>query len=111
VIETKSHHSEDARNGVHKLFGELLKETGRKRKVDAKFGVLIPSDSFNGKDGEEFYRSRFKKIKRDKYLGFGCLIPVNYIFVCSNKNKEVKVFNWIDFYDKKPALRIIKYSR
>jgi hypothetical protein len=40
VIEAKSNDSSDAYNSVHKIFGELLKETGRTSRNNFKHTVL-----------------------------------------------------------------------
>ena len=45
VIEAKSDDSKDKHNTVHKIFGELLKETGRTNRADCRHAVLIlPAD-------------------------------------------------------------------
>jgi len=75
VIEAKSHDSEDRHNTVHKIFGELLKETGRTNRVDCRHAILIPED------GLDFYSRAFRSIARDKFLGFGALVPIETVFM------------------------------
>lgn len=108
VIEAKSHHSSDGHNSVHKIFGELLKETGRSRgDKEITYGILIPKDYYNKKDGIGFYRKGFNEINRKKYIGFGKLIPISYIFVCSQKLSSIDVYTWESFYDGKNPIRTI----
>lgn len=77
VIEAKSDDSTDRHNTVHKIFGELLKETGRTGRVDFRHAILIPLESVN------FYSRAFQSIKREKYIGFGKLIPIDTVFMSS----------------------------
>lgn len=74
VIEAKSNDSQDKHNTVHKIFGELLKETGRSNRAMCKFAVLIPEEAVH------FYSRAFQSIARDKFLAFGSLIPVESVF-------------------------------
>lgn len=74
VIEAKSNASKDKHNTVHKIFGELLKETGRADRNSCKFAVLIPEDAL------DFYSGAFRSISREKFLAFGELIPVEKVF-------------------------------
>jgi len=46
VIEAKTNDSSDAHNTVHKIFGELLKETGKENRNNCKYGILIPGSTF-----------------------------------------------------------------
>ena len=91
VIEAKSNDSKDAHNTVHKIFGELLKETGRKNRNNCSYGILIP------KSGKEFYSRLFKSIKREKFIGFGQLIPVEAVFLSDSTGFEK--FTWTELYD------------
>ena len=59
VIEAKSRDSSDKYNTVHKLFGELLKETGRTRNEGMlRIGVLMPTE------GKDFYIKCFSAIDK-----------------------------------------------
>ena len=93
VIEAKTNVSKDAHNSVHKLFGELLKETGKPRIIEAgktlKYGILIPDSSF--------YRNKFRLINQAKFNGFGELIPVERIFIFTSGT--LTTITWEDFYD------------
>lgn len=91
VIEAKSHDSGDRYNTVHKIYGELLKETGRVNRNNCCYGILIPSSSVN------FYSRAFQFIQRDRFLKFGQLIPVDCVFLC-NEHGFTKV-SWEELYD------------
>lgn len=91
VIEAKSDASRDRYNTVHKIFGELLKETGRKNRDDCRHAILIPSNAVL------FYSRAFQAIHRDKFLGFGELIPVDTVFTCNETG--VDKISWEAFYD------------
>lgn len=45
VIEAKSDDSKDKYNTVHKIFGELLKETGRANRSECRHAILIPESA------------------------------------------------------------------
>ncbi len=91
VIEAKSNDSSDAHNTVHKIFGELLKETGRENRSDCKYGILIPEC------GKEFYSRLFQAINRDKFIEFGKLIPVDSVFTYGQLG--VQTMSWEKLYD------------
>src|SRR5574337_548408 len=74
VIEAKSNDSEDKHNTVHKIFGEILKETGRTSRRNCRYALLLPEK------GKCFYSKAFQSIARDKFLGFGCLVPIDTVF-------------------------------
>ena len=95
AIEAKSNESSDNHNTVHKLFGELLKETGRNRGTNCNFAILIP------KNGIDFYHKRFRKIDRCKFFGFGWLIPIRTIFFYDHNSNSVEYTSWEQFYDNK----------
>ena len=78
VIEAKSNDSGDAHNSVHKIFGELLKETGRDDRANCNFAILIPEASLN------FYSRAFQSINSKKFIDFGKLIPVHTVFTFSS---------------------------
>ena len=92
AIEAKSHKSNDRYNTIHKLFGELLKETGRDERDNCNIGVLIPEC------GIDFYKDGFRKIRRRKFVCFGILIPVRYVF--SYGVYGVRHTFWDRFYDQ-----------
>lgn len=91
VVEAKSNDSEDRHNTVHKIFGELLKETGRTGRADFLHAILIPLDSV------DFYSRAFQSIKREKYLGFGKLIPIDTVFMSSVAG--ISQLSWEALYD------------
>lgn len=91
VIEAKSNESTDRYNTVHKIFGELLKETGRTGRENFRQAILIPLESVN------FYSRAFQSISREKYLGFGKLIPIDTVFVSSVSG--ISQFSWEALYD------------
>ena len=91
VIEAKSHESKDKHNSVHKIFGELLKETGRTNRDNCKFAILIPESAV------AFYSRAFQSINRSKFVSFGKLIPIDTIFT-SNAD-GVRELSWQELYD------------
>ena len=95
VIEAKSHYSKDRDNGVHKLFGELLKETGRRSRSDV-LGVLLTDGSRKGR--KIFYREKFHLINKNAYLAFGKLVRCRYVFLLNVETQEIRLFSWSGFY-------------
>lgn len=91
VIEAKRHNSSDRHNAVHKIFGELLKETGRINRVGCKHAVLLPED------GIMFYSRAFQSIDRGKFLEFGELIPVHTVFYFGSSG--IGRLTWTGLYD------------
>lgn len=91
VIEAKSDDSKDKYNTVHKIFGELLKETGRTNRDNCQHAVLIPESAVG------FYSRAFRSIDRDKFLGFGALIPVDTVFLSAPSG--VKQITWAALFD------------
>lgn len=91
AIEAKSNDSRDKHNTVHKIFGELLKETGRTGRLDFRHAILVPLDAVN------FYSRAFQSIKREKYLGFGELIPIETVFTSSPGG--ITQLSWEALYD------------
>jgi len=91
VIEAKSNDSKDKHNTVHKIFGELLKETGRTNRDKCRHAVLIPESAVG------FYSRAFQSIDREKFLGFGALIPIETVFLSSPSG--VKQITWAALYD------------
>lgn len=91
VIEAKSDDSKDRYNTVHKIFGELLKETGRPNRSNCRHAILIPESAVN------FYSRAFQSIDREKFLGFGKLIPIDSVFTSSATG--VRQFTWEALYD------------
>lgn len=86
VIEAKSHDSKDKYNTVHKIFGELLKETGKANRFQCKYGVLLPEEA------QGFYSAAFQSIARDKYIKFGDLVPVSAVFFVGPSG--IQVTSW-----------------
>ena len=91
VVEAKSDNSKDKHNTVHKIFGELLKETGRINRAKCRHAVLLPESA------TEFYSRAFNSIDREKFLGFGVLIPIDTIFLSGPSG--VKKLTWAGLYD------------
>lgn len=91
VIEAKSDDSKDKHNTVHKIFGELLKETGRTNRAECKHVVLLHESAI------DFYSRAFQSIDRDKFLGFGALIPIDTVFLSSQSG--IKELTWEALYD------------
>lgn len=91
VIEAKSDDSKDKYNTVHKIFGELLKETGRTHRSNCRYAILISESSV------EFYSRAFQAIDRQMFIGFGGLIPIDTVFISSSTG--VKQLTWQSLYD------------
>ncbi|RTK99796.1 MAG: hypothetical protein EKK57_08710 [Proteobacteria bacterium] len=89
VIEAKVSTTKDKHNNIHKIFGELLKETGRPRTniPNIRYAILI--------DNDEFFSNGFNKICKEKYLGFGKLIPIKDIFIL--KEEKLLHCKWNEF--------------
>lgn len=91
VIEAKSDDSKDKHNTVHKIFGELLKETGRTNRSSCRHAILIPETAVT------FYSRAFQSIDRAKFLGFGKLIPIDTVFTSGATG--VNQLTWESLYD------------
>lgn len=91
AIEAKSDDSKDKHNTVHKIFGELLKETGRTDRSNCHHAILISESSV------EFYSRAFQTIDRKKFIGFGDLIPIKTVFTSSSTG--VQQLSWQSLYD------------
>lgn len=89
-IEAKVHTNGDRHNTVHKIFGELLKETGRiaPQNTEVKYGILI-SDF-------EFYSRKYSIIDKRKFIAFGELIPVSLVIVW--RQGSFYFMNWNDLH-------------
>lgn len=120
IIEAKSHKSSNAQNTRHQIFGQLLKEHGKKSELrndhlnKAKFGLLIPGDKavdISGApkdDGVTYYRNGFATIPKDKFSGFVELVNATYVFVFFSGNESVvKVYSWASFYCAGEPIRTI----
>ncbi|UZM95845.1 hypothetical protein [Pseudomonas putida] len=108
-IEAKSHHSEDSQNTINKIFGQLLKETG-KRKFDREkecLAVLFPYErgEWEGRDkkivrrieGEDYYRRGFSRIEKQIFVKFGELVGAKYILSFCSTSSSLRIFEWSDF--------------
>lgn len=94
VIEAKSDDSKDKHNTVHKIFGELLKETGRTNRADCRHAILIPEGAV------PFYSRAFRSIAREKFVSFGKLIPIDTVFTCGTSG--IARLTWVGLYDSHP---------
>jgi hypothetical protein len=91
VIEAKSDESGDRHNSAHKIFGEILKETGRTNRQDCMHAVLIATNAVH------FYSKKFQCIDREKFVGFGNLIPIDTVFTC--ETGVIQQLTWCGLYD------------
>lgn len=91
VIEAKSDDSGDKHNTVHKIFGELLKETGKTNRSTCRHAILIPESAV------AFYSRAFQSINREKFLSFGKLIPIDTVF--TSNTSGVNELTWESLYD------------
>jgi hypothetical protein len=100
-IEAKSHMSNDAYNAVHKIFGELLKETGRGAILDEtlKYGLLLDGRYCIDKkiSGKDFFMKYFSCINYEKYKQFGLIIPIEKIIVYTIDDGLIENINWNKF--------------
>lgn len=91
-IEAKSFKSPDKNNAVHKIFGELLKNTGLEKNCkNVRYGILI--DDFN------FLNDHLESIPKEKLEKFAEIIDCKNgitVFVKENEGKTTKK-NWNDF--------------
>ena len=123
-IEAKSHHSTDSQNTINKIFGQLLKETG-KRTIDRDtecLAILFPSESAQWIDnnkktvtrisGVDYYRRGFSRINPQSFVGFGELVGVRYVLSFNSNQKTLDVFEWASFLDSSaaPILRLTSQS-
>ena len=104
-FEAKSHMSGDAYNGVHKLFGELLKDATRILKNGNKtwrLGILLDgrhSDEVNS-NGFEFYSRRFSELNKDLLVRFGKIVKVEkVVFYDLDLQEPPQEFAWSDYID------------
>lgn len=95
VIEAKSNESSDRYNTVHKVFGDLLKETGRPNRKNCRYAILLPKSAL------EFYSKSFQSIAKDKFVGFSKLIPINTVFLCGQS--EIQEITWRELYEAHKA--------
>ena len=116
LLEAKSHHSLDSPNTINKIFGQLLKETGKPKTSPARcgqhsFGVLIPADTCewraNGQlhtrgSGDEYYRRGFRRIDRNVYIEFGTLVDAKFVLSFSVSKNALSLYSWQGFYDGHP---------
>lgn len=119
IIEAKSHESKDAYNTRHKIFGQLLKEHGKKSQsrqehsASIALGILIPKDkttsgkSNTKKSGYDFYREGYSDIPEPMFSGFGELAKVKYVFVCSIKDKAIDIYSWAGFRGGEQAIYVV----
>ncbi|MFQ2168779.1 hypothetical protein ACK35I_06780 [Aeromonas veronii] len=106
-IEVKTHHSTDSQNTIHKVFGQLLKETGKRTLKDQEcLAIMFPHEPAEWKAqgktikktcGVGYYRQGFKKIDKEKFIRFGELVSVKYIFSFSSKEQKLEIYEWKDF--------------
>jgi hypothetical protein len=110
-IEAKSHHSTDSQNTINKIFGQLLKETG-KRSLDSQtecLAILFPSESAQWIDnknkpvtkiiGVDYYRRGFSRINQKSFIDFGELVGAKYILSYNTDKKKLDIFKWATFLD------------
>lgn len=110
-IEAKTHHTKDSANTINKIFGQLLKETG-KRTIDPEnecYGILFPSESSTWIDGKgktenrpgglNYYRKGFSRINEKIFKKYGKLVGVKYVFCFSSSDKKLDIYEWDNFLD------------
>ena len=94
AIEAKYGAPSNKANEVHKLFGDLLRETGRDHRQNCKIGLLLHGQR------ENYFRNGVRRISRQKFARFGQLVPVQAVFVlCPLFPPVIKIAAWLEFYD------------
>lgn len=94
AIEAKYGAPSNKANEVHKLFGDLLRETGRDHRQNCKIGLLLDGQT------EDYFRKGVQRIPRQKFDEFGRLVPVQAVFVLSQLSPPViTTRTWLEFYD------------
>lgn len=102
-FEAKSHMSRDAYNGVHKLFGELLKDASRIKIENGKkmkLGLLLDARYSNSVKlpGFEFYTSKIAAIACDVLSEYGKIIKLEKVVFFNPGSKKVRwQGSWMDF--------------
>ena len=91
AIEAKYGSRSNRSNEVHKLFGDLLRETGRDHRQNCKIGLLFHHDM------ENYFRRGVNRIASQKLEQFGHLVPVQAVFVFSPAVITKKT--WRQFYN------------
>ena len=87
-IEAKSFKSPDKYNGVHKIFGELLKMSKFAEKIEnAHFGILV--------DDEDFLKKHLKMCNTKKLLDFEQIFK-NGITVFISSEKKLTKKTWTE---------------
>ncbi len=87
-IEAKSFKSPDKYNGVHKIFGELLKMSKfAEESENAHLGILV--------DDEDFLKKHLKMCNTEKLLGFGQIFE-NGITVFISSEKKLTEKTWTE---------------
>ena len=99
AIEAKYGAPQNKANEVYKLFGDLLRETGRENRRDCKIGLLLHHEM------EGYFRDGVRRIDRQKFIRFGRLVPVEAVFVFAPTGVTCK--NWTEFYDQE-AGRLVR---
>lgn len=110
-IEAKSHHSTDSQNTINKIFGQLLKETG-KRSIDRSnecLAIVFPAENAEWIDnkknrvtkisGVDYYRRGFSRINPNVFKDFGVLVGAEYIISYSTCSKVLDIYKWATFLD------------
>ena len=90
AIEAKYGARSNKSNEVHKLFGNLLRETGREHRQNCKIGLLLHQQM------ENYFRNGVNCIARPKLAQFGCLVPIQAVFVLAPP--VIKIKTWLEFY-------------
>lgn len=121
-VEAKSHHSTDSQNTINKIFGQLLKETG-KRHIDKGsecLAILFPAESARWIDnkknnitrisGVDYYRRGFSRIDGQTFIDFGVLVGAKYILSYSSEFKILDIYDWASFLDSnvQPTISLTK---
>ena len=98
AIEAKIGAPDNRANEVHKLFVNLLRETGRAHRQNCKIGLLLHHET------EGYFRNGVNRIDREKFIPFGSLVPVEAVFVLSPQYFTFKT--WMEFYDGDAGRRV-----
>ena len=67
------------------------RETGRDDRQTCNIGLLLHGQT------ENYFRKGIQRIPRQKFAGFGELVPVRAVFVLSPP--IIEIWTWLEFYD------------
>lgn len=112
-IEVKTSDSPGSLDSVHKIFGELLKNTSFKNTANSdysvKYGLLLDSkrlrnknDDFNKRNQNNFQKQIIRSFSHDRLQKFGEIVPIESVFIFDGEN--VHKLSWDDFISEEKII-------